>query len=167
MNGGGMDHEDKDNESSEDEIKQKTTSLRDRRRDFYAKRLEKMKKRNQPASIADILNSEPNQNPIEHEKRFLNVKVHIRIPKTQYESKVDDENSLFHLVGELEIADYLTFEELVPKAIEMFNSQLRQQGSKIEILENNIKKFCFKFAKKTGHPDSNFPSFDNNQKVSD
>lgn len=165
MNGGEL-HPD-NNESSDDEISQKTTTLQDRRRRFYEERKMKMQKRNQPVSIADMLNAEPNQNPIEHEKRFLTVKVHTRIPKTRYDAKTEDESNLQHLVGELEIADYLTFEELVSKAIEMFNSQLKKQGSDIEISENYIKKFCFKLAKKTGHPDSNFPSFDNKQKVSD
>ena len=125
-----------------------------------------MGKRKQPASISDILNAEQDK-PIEQETRFLNVKVHTKIGQTIYAAKTESNEDKVYLVGELEIADYLTFAELAPKAMVLFNEQLKEKGHDIELSSESAKKCCFRFAKKNGEPDSNFPSFDSEQKVSD
>ena len=158
-----------DHNSSDDDtgVPAPNTALQDRRRKYYEERKKKMSKSTQAVSMADMLNSTDNLNPIENEKRFINIKVHTRIAKGKYNSEEDDEDNLLHLIGELEIADYLTFAELVPKTIEMLNSHLKAQGSEIELLTNWDQDFSFRYAKKTGLPDTDFPSFDSNQKVSD
>ena len=167
MNGDAGEADEKAHESSDNEAEeQRMISLQERRRKYYEERKKKMGRKKQPASISDILNAEQDK-PIEHETRFLNVKVHTKIAQNSYAAKTDSNEEKVYLVGELEIADYLTFSELAPKAMVLFNEQLKDKGHDIELLSENSKGCAFRFAKKNGEPDSNFPSFDGAQKVSD
>lgn len=129
----------KGNDSSDNEQEDKRAkSLQDRRKRYYEERKKKMNKNNKPASISDILNAV--ENTIEPETRFLNIKVHTKIPENAYSAKADMENDMIMLVGAIEIADYITFQELVPKSLSMFNDQLRDKGHDIELLIDQAKK---------------------------
>lgn len=167
MNGEGIDqHNDKGAESSDNEEEEKRMiTLQDRRRRYYEERKKKMNKNNKGISMAEMLDNV--ENTLENEKRFINIRVHTRIPKTPYVAKAESDEDSWHLKGELEIADFLTFQELIPKAIDMFNAQIKHQGLEIELLTERCPQFSFRYAKKTGHPDVNFPKFDRSQKVSD
>ena len=167
MNGEGIDqHHDKGADSSDNEEEEKRMlNLQDRRRKYYEERKKKMIKNNKPMTMAEMLNNV--ENTLENEKRFINIRVHTRIPKTPYAAKVESEEDSWHLKGELEIADFLTFKELIPKAISMFNAQIKHQGLEIELVTERSSQFSFRYAKKTGVPDVNFPQFDRSQKVSD
>ena len=142
------------------------TSLQERRKKYLQDRKQKMNKRSQPAatgsSIADILNKVE-----ETDRTFLNVQVHCMVSKHPFIKKDQADDEFIHLVGEIEIADFLTFKEVAPKAIELLNSQLKDQDYEMEFLIEKSNLFTFKFAKKSGKPDTNFPSFDGTQKVSD
>lgn len=151
-------HQANDNDADEPKI-----SLQEKRRKYLEEKKKKMNKRAQPAaSISEMLNKVEDT-----DRSFLNVQVHANVPKhPNYDKNVKDEDCVY-CVGELEIADFLTFNDIVPKAIELFNSQLREQGYEMEFILEKKNKYSFKFAKKSGKPDSNFPAFDGSQKVSD
>lgn len=171
MNGEDIDHQAQDNNDSSDEEHQEKhmISLQERRRKYYEERKKKLARRTKPATIEEMLKEEDNQaqNNLAKEKRFLNVRVHTKVPKNHYKVNEVNADDYFTLKGELEIADYLTFKELVPKAIEIFNTQLKDLGFEIELLKEQMDMYSFRFAKKDGNPDTNFPAFDNSQKVSD
>jgi hypothetical protein len=140
MNGDVADvDQNKGNDSSDNEHEDKRMkSLQDRRKRYYEERKKRMNKNNKPASISDILNSE--EKTIEPETRFLNIKVHTKISENSYSTKAETENEMIPLVGEIEIADYITFQELAPKSLAMFNDQLKDKGHDIEILVDQSKK---------------------------
>lgn len=151
-----------DQDSSDDEYQQKVLSLREKRRKYYE---EKRKPNVQHSSMKDILEDRWDKQLNEGEKRFTNIRIHVRIPKSQYSTKDDSEDEIY-LKGELEIVDFITFEDLSVKAINLFNSQLTSQGLKIELLKERSKYFTFRYAKRDGVPDNDFPWFDSSQKVS-
>lgn len=127
------------NDSSDNEHEDKRSkALQDRRKKYYEERKKRMNKNNKQASISDILNSE--EKIIEPETRFLNIKVHTKIYENSYSPKAETENEMIPLVGEIEIADYITFQELAPKSLAMFNDQLKDKGHDIEILVDQSKK---------------------------
>ena len=166
MNGDSQEHQQEDGEeSSEEEIQEKRAiAIQSRRQKIYEEKKRRMANIKKPASISDILNKE--EKTLEPQTKFLNVKVHTRVSPDQHNEKSQTGEDLVHLVGEIEITEFLTFEGLIPKAIELFNSQLKDKGHDIEI-HNKLNKNCFRFAKKNGEADSNFPSFDGTQKVGD
>ena len=150
---------DKNEENSsgedEDEQQQKMLSLREKRRKYYE---ERKKSNNKPASMRDLLENgnSMESNHKEQEKRFITVRMFARINKTQYSSK-EESNDEIILKGEAEIADYITYEELAIKAINLFNNQLKEKGLEIEFVKERSKYFSFRFAKRDGLPDSDFP----------
>lgn len=149
-------NENKDgNNSSEDEQQQVMLSIREKRRKYYE---ERKKGKNQPTSMRDLLengNGSENHHK-EQEKRFINVRIYTRLNRSQYLSKDETKDEIF-LKGEVEIADYITYEELAIKAINLFNSQLKDKGLDIEFVKERSKYFSFRFAKRDGLPDSDFP----------
>lgn len=168
MNGDAEEHDHEENESSDEEQAQRMVSLRERRKKYYEERKKKLAKRNQPSSFVDMLeNSEAsNSNNLETEKRYLNVKIRSKITRTPFSSSENLED-VIELKGELEIADFLTFEELITKTIDIFNSQLQEMKVNISLQKTSESKLGFRFAKKNGMPDTNFPQFENSQKVGD
>jgi hypothetical protein len=129
----------KGNDSSDNEHEDKRmNALQDRRKRYYEERKKRMNKNKTPASISDILNSE--EKTIEPETRFLNIKVHTKISVNAYSTKAETEIEMIPLVGEIEIADYITFQELAPKSLSMFNDQLKDKGHDIELLVDQSKK---------------------------
>lgn len=153
-----------DHNSSEDEQQQVMLSLREKRRRYYE---ERKKANNKPASMRDLLeNGTGTENGHkEAEKRFVNIRIYTRINKSQYISKGETSEEIL-LKGEVEIPDYISFEDLVTKAINLFNSQLKDKGLDIEFIKERSKSFSFRFAKRDGLPDIDFPWFDSSQKVS-
>jgi len=159
-----------ESDNSSDEEQTNVTSLRDKRRKYYEERKKRMAQRaGKPASMSEMLNSEEDHSVhhnLANEKRFFNIRVHASVRKHTYEAKEEDDKD-HHLKWEIEIADYLTFEELIPKAIEQFNSLLKDMNAEASFAKDQVKKFNFRFSRKDGTPDINFPKFDNQQKVSD
>lgn len=162
MNGEDNDHAQENGKTEQEkEDNEPKLSLAERRRKYIAEKRKRMKGPEQPQSIGDILKAEDN------ERCFLNVRVHSHVPKSPYADKPQTDDDLIHLMGELEIADFLTFHEIVPKAMEMFNAQLKEKGYDMEFESDKYKLCSFRYAKKSGDADMNFPSFDGSQKVSD
>lgn len=128
-------------------------SLREKRRRYYE---EKRKPHVQNSSMKDILSNGMDNQLNEAEKRFTNIRIHVRIPKSP-DSNNDDKDDEIYLKGELEIVDFITFEDLTVKAINLFNSQLSSQGHSIELLKERSKYFTFRYAKRDGVPDNDFP----------
>lgn len=159
------------------EEEKRMNTLQERRRKYYEERKKKMVNRNKPKSIAEMLNNDDDLNnksngaapsdPFAELKNtnkmlnsFLTMRVHTKVAKHAYNAKEDSSEEAIELKGELEIADYITFAELIPKAVEMFNSQLKQQGHEMEFVTDSSHGFAFGY-------DRNFPKFDSAQKVSD
>ena len=141
--------------SGEDEAQQRMLSLRERKRKYYE---ERKKVKSQPASMRDLLeNGNANEHATkEQEKRFINIRIYTRVNPNQYIGK-DEGKDEIQLKGEVEIADYITYEELTVKAINLFNQQLKDKGLEIEFIKERAKYFSFRFAKRDGLPDSDFP----------
>lgn len=166
MNGDSHDPqlENGDESSEEESEQQKILDRQAKRRMYIEAKKERMRMMKKPASISDILNQE--EKTLEPQTKFLNVKVHTRVHQDAYSAKSEASDTLIHLSGEIEISEHLTFEGLTPKAVELFNTQLKDKGYDIEVVASPTSS-SFRFAKKTGEPDMNFPSFDGKQKVGD
>lgn len=159
-----------DNESSGEE--EKKVSLKDKRAEHIKKLRAKrfgQRKEKQSSDFGTML-KDSSQNPtntLASQKRFLNIKINTFVQSTHARTKTDQSQDLKRLVGELEIVDYLTFNELVLKAIALFNSQMQDMDLQISFNKTYKDRYAFRYAKKDGHPDMNFPKFYSQQKVSD
>ena len=70
-------------------------------------------------------------------KSQVTVRIHAVAPGALKSPGEDDAQE--KLIGEIEIDDYIYFEELVIKAIEMFNEQLADKGVRATFLKESRK----------------------------
>lgn len=157
-----------DTSSDDENEEQHKISLQARRRRYYEERKRKMMKTKAPTNFdfnEEFEKSEGNFKQ-DTENRFLNVRVTSKISNTPSQVSENPEDNTV-LRCELEIPDFLNFGELIPKAVDVFNSQLQEAKSDISINKDNASKCGFRYAKKDGRPDMNLPAFDSRQKVSE